>query len=338
MRVGIVGAGVMGQVHAAAWAETAAELVGVASVDTEAAQALASRYGVRAFNSYEALLEATDVVDLCVPSDLHCAMTLEAAEAGVHVVCEKPIALSIADAERMIRVCEGAGVRLFIAMVLRFFPQYRAAQRTASAGELGRLGVVRLKRLAYPPQGANNWFADPHRSGGMLVDLLLHDFDYACWLAGPVERVFAKSIRAATENSLEQVGSEAARDYALVTLRHEGGAMTLVEGGWANPPGVFRTGFDIAGSEGLLEWRSEDAETIRPYLMAPPTAAARVGVLRSATSDPYAAEIRHVYEALTNNEPFRVTPEEALGALRVALAAKRSLATGRPVAPSEVAS
>lgn len=116
--------------------------------------------------------------------------------------------------------------------------------------------------------------------------------------------------------------------------------MTLVEGGWANPLGVFRTGFDIAGSEGLLEWRSDDSETIRPYLSATSAVeAAKVGVPRSVLAeDPYTSEIKHVYEALEHDQPFLVTPEASLAALRVALAARRSLATGRPVAPAEVVS
>lgn len=195
MRVGIVGAGTMGRVHAAAWSQTEAELVGVTALEPTSSAALAERYRARAFASYEELLREVDVVDLCVPTDLHCAMTLRAAAAGKHVVCEKPLALSLSDGERMIGACEAAGVRLFVAMVVRFFPQYALAARAVQALELGTLGVLRLKRVSYPPQVLDNWFADPARSGGMLVDLMIHDLDYARWLAGPVTRIFAKSVR-----------------------------------------------------------------------------------------------------------------------------------------------
>jgi myo-inositol 2-dehydrogenase/D-chiro-inositol 1-dehydrogenase len=343
MRVGVVGVGTMGRVHAAAWSQTEAELVGFTALDAAAAAALAARYRARAFASFEALLREVDVVDLCVPTDLHCAMTVRAAEAGKHVVCEKPLALSVSDGERMIRACEAAGVRLFVAMVVRFFPQYALAARAVQASELGSLGVLRLQRVSYPPQVLDNWFADPERSGGMLVDLMIHDFDYARWLAGPVTRVFAKSVRTQRRfcSALPGDGAEGVpADYALVTLRHEGGTMSLIEGGWAHPPGVFRTSFDLAGSSGVLEWRSEDTETIHPYLR--PTADGRgvpeVGIPSSALlEDPYTAEIRHVCDALLNDKPFLVTASEALEALRLALAARRSLETGRPVHPEEVA-
>lgn len=346
MRVGIVGVGTMGRVHAAGWSRTGAELVGFTSADHAATAALAEPYGARAFATYEDLLREVDVVDLCVPTDLHCAMTVRAAEAGKHVVCEKPIALSLEDGRRMIRACEAAGVRLFVAMVVRFFPQYAAAARTVRAGELGALGVLRLKRVSYPPQVLDNWFADPARSGGMLVDLMIHDLDYARWLAGPVARLFAKSVRSSREGAyggaLGDGLADGLADYALVTLRHEGGAMSLIEGGWAHPPGVFRTGFDLAGETGVLEWRSEDAETVRPYLLpvtdTEGTGVAKVGTpLSTLLEDPYTSEIKYVYDALLNDKPFLVTAEEALEALRLALAARRSLQTGGPVAVQEVA-
>jgi len=330
MRVGVVGVGTMGRVHAAGWSRTGAELVGFVSTDDAATAELAERYSARAFGTFEELLAEVDVVDLCVPTDLHCEMTMQAAAAGKHVVCEKPIALSVGDGQRMIRACEEAGVRLFVAMVVRFFPQYLLAARTVQAGGLGDLGVLRLTRVSYPPQVLDNWFADERRSGGMMVDLMIHDFDYARWLAGPVTRVFAKSVRT--------VHLDARGDYALVTLRHEGGAMTLVEGGWANPPGVFRTGFDLGGSKGLLEWRSDDTELLRPFLLpAEGGEVAKVGTPLSVLSeDPYTTEIKHVYDALTNDTPFLVTPEEALEALRLALAARRSLETSCPVIPEEI--
>lgn len=331
MRVGIVGAGTMGAMHAAAWAQTGAKLVGVHSL--RGGPELAHRYGAKVFERFEELLQAVDVADLCVPTDLHPAMTVQAAEAGKHVVCEKPLALTMADGEAMIAACERAGVRLFIAMVVRFFPQYRAAQQLVADGRLGALGVLRLRRAAYQPhKEVDNWFLDEARSGGMVVDLMIHDFDYARWLAGPVTRIYAQSARARVPSS--------SGDYALVTLRFASGAMAIIEGGWANPPGVFRTGFDLAGTAGLIEWSSDDTATIRTFLQqsSAPAAAARpersegVGLpLAPLLEDPYTTQIKHVYRAITTGEPFAVTPQDSLEALRLALAARESLQTGRVV-------
>ncbi len=105
MRVGIVGAGSMGRAHAAGWRAAGAQIEGVVSKTGVSARALAEAHGACAFADLDALLAEVDVVDLCVPSDLHHPMTLRAAAAGKHVVCEKPIALSVADAHEMIAAC-----------------------------------------------------------------------------------------------------------------------------------------------------------------------------------------------------------------------------------------
>jgi myo-inositol 2-dehydrogenase / D-chiro-inositol 1-dehydrogenase len=330
MRVGMVGSGVMGAVHAQAWLEADAQVVAVHSASLESALGLAAQYGARVCSSLAELLEHVDVVDLCVPTHLHHAMTLEAARAGKHVVCEKPMSLEIADARAMIRACDQAGVRLFIAHVLRFFPQYRAARDAVQSGQIGNLGVMRLKRAAYQPRvSGENWFLDTQKSGGMILDLMVHDFDYARWLGGPVARVFAKAARASR--------ADAPTDYALVTLEFESGAMAQIEGGWAYPAGVFRTGFDLAGSSGLIEWSSDNTNTIKSFLEPTNSSVAEVGLpLSILAEDPYVTQIKHVKHALEADSEFLVTPVEALEALRIGLAAKRSLETGRSVSLSEV--
>ncbi|MCA9838116.1 MAG: Gfo/Idh/MocA family oxidoreductase [Trueperaceae bacterium] len=325
MKVGIIGAGTMGNAHAKGWQKSGAEFVGVSAKNKESAKQLAETYGIKAYDNHQDLLEAVDIIDLCVPSDLHKDMVLEAARAKKHIICEKPIALTLEDAEAMIAACNKAGVRLFIAMVVRFFPQYRAAKAAIDAGQLGELGVIRLKRIGYQPLGDEAWFTDDKRSGGMIVDLMLHDLDYARSIAGEVKRVYAKSIRSTV--------NDAPGDYALITLGFESGAMALIEGGWAYPPGFFRTGIDIAGSEGLIEWQSDDSQTIKPFLKPQErTKVARVGIPSSSIAeDPYVTEIKHAYEAIRDNKPFLVSPEDGLEALRLALAAKESLKTGQVV-------
>lgn len=326
MRIGLVGTGSMGYVHAGGWRKAGAKLVGIVSQSSETAARLADEYGATVFDSYEELLTAVDIVDLCVPTDLHRDMAIQAAQAGKHIFCEKPIALSVEDARAMISACTKAGVRLFVGMVVRFFPQYREAQKLVQAGQLGDLGVIRLKRVAYVPrEGQTSWFADESRSGGMLVDLMVHDIDYARSLAGEVSRVFAKSVK--------QHNPDALGDYALVTLRFENGAMALIEGGWAYPLGVFRTGLDIAGSKGVIEWASDQTEPIHTFLKPTEQDIAQVGLPPTTLAeDPYTTEIKHFCAALEQGHPFDVSPEDATAALNIALAARESLRTGRSVA------
>jgi predicted dehydrogenase len=329
MRVGIVGAGSMGNVHAPAWkhlANQGVELVGIHAARADSAKALAAQYGTKVYSSYESLLADVDIIDLCVPTDLHRAMTIEAAEAGKHVICEKPIALTVEDGQAMIAACEKAGVRLFIAQVLRFVSQYASAQQVVAAGQVGKPAVIRLTRAAYQPRKAvDNWFTDESRSGGMILDLMIHDYDYARWLAGDVIRVFAKSVRA--------IRPDAPGDYALATLRFASGAIAHIEGGWAYPPGFFRTSIDIAGTGGLLEWSSDTSEPIHTHLaVQPKQEAAEVGLPPSLEAEtPFDIEIRHFYDAVVNKTTFSVTPRDALAALQIGLAVRESLQTGRAV-------
>jgi predicted dehydrogenase len=329
MKVGIVGLGLMGQVHLEAWRVAGANVVALHDSNTSRAQTLASRYNSTS-SSLEALLEQVDVVDICLPTPHHKDTVLQAASAGKHVVCEKPLALTLEDATAMLQACQAAGVRLFIAHVVRFFDQYRVAAQALARGELGKLGTLRLKRAAYQPaKDGDNWFLDESRSGGVVLDLMVHDFDVANWFAqvsgaGRVTRVFARSSRTQDPN--------AKGDVVLCTLRFESGAIAHLEGAWAYPPGIFRTGFDVAGSDGVLEWRSDDSGSVQSFLPAQSKSIAAVGLpVVSGGQDPYQSQIKHVKQALESGEEFAVTAQDALLALQLGLAARASLQSGQVV-------
>jgi predicted dehydrogenase len=321
MRVGIVGAGTMGAVHAAAWRAIGAELVGCTSLHAGQREAFTREHGGRAFPDLAELLRSVDIVDVCAPTAAHKSIVLQAADAGKHITCEKPIALSIEDATEMIEACDR--VRFFVGMVVRFFPQYRLARELIAKGELGRLGVIRLKRVSYPPQVLeDNWFVDEQRSGGMIVDLMIHDLDYAHWLAGDVERIYALRGRSGTGPA----------EYTQTTVRFKSGAMALIEGGWANPPGVIRTAIDISGSAGVIEWNSDQTPTVRTFFPQSATKTTAVGLpVGGLTEDPYTAELRHAYEAILFERPFEITATDAMESLRMALAVKESVNEKRPV-------
>ncbi|HEX4200480.1 MAG TPA: Gfo/Idh/MocA family oxidoreductase, partial [Chthoniobacterales bacterium] len=194
MRVGIIGTGTMGEVHAAAWQAIGVHLAGCSSSNSAQAEAFAKRYNIHNFASYPELLSNVDIVDICTPTTSHKPLVLAAAKAGKHVICEKPIALTLEDGQTMIDACRG--VRFFIGLVLRFFSHYRSAKQLVAAGRIGKPGVLRLKRGSYVPQNPEAWYFNDALSGGMVVDLMIHDFDYVRWLAGEVERVFALKTQA----------------------------------------------------------------------------------------------------------------------------------------------
>jgi myo-inositol 2-dehydrogenase/D-chiro-inositol 1-dehydrogenase len=324
-RVGLVGAGLMGTLHAASWAQTPARLVAVHAKNRDQAGKLAQQHDAQAAGSLETLLDAVDVVDICTPTHRHHEMVLAAAAAGRHIVCEKPLARTPKQAEEMVAACERAGVRLLVAHVVRFFPEYAQAKSIVDRGEIGHVGVVRLKRVSSRPGWAtDNWLFDAEKSGGMMLDLMIHDFDYARWVAGEVESVFARSIG--------NIRPDALTDYALVIMRHTNSALSHVEGGWAYPAGMFRTSLEIAGDQGLIEHPVGSSVPLGIYLKQSGDGKKGGEVPASPLlENPYATEIKHFYEVIVHDAAPRVTAKDGLAALKIAFAAIESAKTGQRV-------
>jgi predicted dehydrogenase len=326
MKVGIIGVGFMGSTHAAGWAETDAQIVGFLAETPQEAQPLAEQYGAPVYTDLGALLEDSDVIDICTPTHLHHPVAMQAAAAGKHIVCEKPLARSLDQARQMLVACKSAGVQLLVAHVVRFFPEYALAKAAVQDGQIGKPGVLRLSRGSFrPKKPAGNWFLDEAKSGGILLDLMIHDFDYARWIAGEVESVFAQKV------TTQHPG--ASIDYGLAILKHTSGALSHIAGAWAYPPPTFRTHIELAGDGGLIEFDSADTAPILNLIARPSAGAPDVGLPSSPTSEsPYTTQIKEFYRVLSGGGPLRVTAEDGLAAVQIALAAIQSAATGQAVA------
>jgi len=325
MKIGIIGTGFMGSTHAASWAATPATISGFVSATPETAQPLATQYNAPVFATLEAMLPHVDVVDICAPTHLHYELTLQAAAAGKHIICEKPLARTLAQAQAMITACQTAGVKLLVAHVVRFFPEYAQAKATVARGEIGQPAVIRLTRGTFRPKKAqDNWFVDFEKSGGMMLDLMIHDFDYARWVAGEVESVFAKNI--------SSHHPEAPIDYGLAILKHRNGVISHIEGSWAYPPPLFRTRFEIAGAHGWLEFDSSKTAPIIRHLHAQQTDIPDVPLPSSPLHEsPYTTQIKAFYHALLHDAPLPVSAADGFAALQIALAALESTQTGQAV-------
>lgn len=333
MRIGIIGTGAMGTTHAQAWQKSPATVTGVVSKSFDSAQAFGRGWGAKPYSSLEEMLPHIDVLDICTPTHLHREMTLAAAAAGVHIICEKPLARTVAQAEEMLATCQAAGVKLLVAHVVRFFPEYALAQRHIAAGAIGEPAVIRLKRGGFQPKKpGDNWFVDLERSGGMMLDLMIHDFDFARWIGGEVETVYARSIR--QEKLTDAV------DHALVILTHANGTISHVEGSWAYPAPLFRTRFEIAGSHGLIQHDSDQMAAIvshRHPLENDTDSRPDVPIPASPLhQDPYTVQLNAFYDHLTEDRPIPVIAEDGLAALKIGLAALKSAQTGLPVTLEEV--
>jgi predicted dehydrogenase len=326
MKVGIVGVGSMGTTHAAGWAETPAEIVGFAAETQQEAGNISIQYSTKVYPTLEAMLPDVDVVDLCSPTHLHYEMALKAAAAGKHIICEKPLARTTRQAREIVMACQKAGVQLLVAHVVRFFPEYALARSAVAEGQIGKPGVIRLHRGSYrPKKPAGNWFLDEVKSGGILMDLMIHDYDYARWVAGDVETVSARRV---TERHLD-----APVDYGLVILSHRSGALSHIAGAWAYPPPTFRTHLEIAGDGGLIEFDSERTAPIQNFILKTAGSDAPDVALPSSpvSESPYTTQIKEFYSALAEGQSARVSATDGLAAVQIAEAAIQSAHSGQPV-------
>ncbi|MGG4034940.1 Gfo/Idh/MocA family oxidoreductase [Paenibacillus cisolokensis] len=321
----LIGAGTMGSTHAAAYgAMPDVRVAGIVDIRRDQAEAVAGPLGARVFASYEeaaAALERIDVVDVCVPTFLHETYCLKAAADKKDIICEKPLAGSRESALAIMEACRQHGVRLYVGHVLRFFPEYERAKALVEAGAIGEAGVVRTSRVGPFPNAWNDWYADLSKSGGTLLDLIIHDFDFLRWCFGEVERVYAKGLR----------GRELSRmDYSLVTLRFRSGVIAHVEGSWAHE--AFTMRFEIAGRSGIIDYDSGKDKPLVVHTRGGRQGAQGVSVPESPLHrNPYYRELRHFIDCMeTGREPL-VTAEDALAAVDIALMAAESLRTGQPV-------
>jgi predicted dehydrogenase len=328
-KIGLIGAGGMAGTHARAYANLPnATLVGVTAAHPETAQALAAAHGARVYDSLETLWEAErpDIIDVCSPTPFHEEYVLRAAELGPRgVIVEKPMARTVDGCRRMMAACERAGVPLFVAHVLRFFPEFAAAKEQVDAGAVGTPAAIRTRRGGPYPRGIDDWFGNVTWSGGVILDLMIHDLDWLRWTFGEVERVFAKSI-AAGDGTVD-------KDFALVTLRFRSGAMAHVEGTWADPGG-FKVGFEIAGDSGLLEYNFNQPSGVAFTSVSTVEEGARAGVVipeNPTGRNPYQEEIAHFLRCLETGEQPIITPRDGLEAVRICEAAIESARTGRVV-------
>jgi predicted dehydrogenase len=321
----------MGGVHAQGYAGFAsANLVAVCDPRLEAAQALANVHNAAAYTDVDTMLSEVkpDVVDVCVPTPYHCETVCRLASAGLKgIIVEKPMARSVEECERMTAACAESGTRLFVAHVLRFFPEFVTARTQVLSGAVGRPCAVRTKRGGAFPRGWDDWYGDLGRSGGLVLDLIIHDFDWLRWTFGEVDRVFARGASHGSANG--SVGM----DYALVTLRFQSGVIAHVEGTWADPSG-FKVAFEIAGDNGMLEYNFNQpaSQPLTTARKQPPGAPAAVAVPENPTAaSPYQLELEHFADCILNGAEPRITPQDGLEAVRIAIAACESMRTGSPV-------
>ena len=325
--LGVVGCGRMGAIHARTIVSDvpAARLVAVADVDVGRAQQLAAELGIdAALGSAAALAARPDVngVIIAVSSDRHLEAVRQVAAAVRGILCEKPLALTMPETLSAIAAADEAGVRLQVGFMRRFDPAYRRAARRLIAGEIGR--PIVFKSLQFDPGPPPLAYADPAMSGGIHVDMGIHDYDLARWLmADEVVEVHAWGAALAYPE-LASVGDV---DSAVVNLRFSRGAIGSIELARSSLSEDVRT--EIVGERGTI---AIGRRPLAPTSGEPDSEAGGWGSGPLRFERAYAAEIRAFVRAIAGGRPVDVGGADAVAALRVALAADRSMRERRPIA------
>lgn len=320
LTVGILGAGGMGAVHARHYARMADVRLVFHDPNPEQSKSFQDRFGAEPISSTDDLIARADVVDLCLPTPLHVSEGLKAIAAGRALFVEKPLAGSLEDGARLVEAAEQANVPLMPGQVVRFFPEFATGRRLVGQGAVGTPAAARVRRGGGAPRGLDRWFLDHSKSGGILLDLAVHDFDWLRWTLGEVKRVYSRSVTAKAGQGV---------DYALTTMTFDSGCVAHVENTWMDPSGG-RAAFEIAGSDGLIQYDSRNAATLRTHVEGKTMSEAPL----LPGDDPYFNELRSFVDAVQTGRPTPVTGRDGLMALSIALAARESALTDRVVRPA----
>jgi myo-inositol 2-dehydrogenase/D-chiro-inositol 1-dehydrogenase len=331
-RVGVIGAGRIGVVHARTMSRIPGfEVLAVADPVVAAAQRLAAELGIpKATADYREILAdpAIDAVLVCSSTDTHADIVIEAAAAGKHIFCEKPVDLSLEKVDRALAAVAAAGVTFQVGFNRRFDPDFKRIRDLLAAGTLGAPHLLRIaSRDPNPPSPA---YAAV--SGGMFLDMTIHDFDMARYLMGcEVEEIYV----AAAVLVDPAIGAAGDVDTALITLRFENGALGTIDN---SRKAVF--GYDqrveVLGSKGMAANRNHGPDTVVVSGAAHIEESLPLNFFMERYVPSFEAEIRAFADAVSTGTTPPVGGEDGRQALLLGLAAKRSWKENRPVRLAEV--
>ena len=334
VRLGLIGAGRMGKVYAEtlAFGVPDVNIAAVAEPSSDALNEVMKRYRIpHGYNDYRELLDSKeiDAVIVATPTGTHARVVMDAAAAGKHIFCEKPLSQNLRECGEAIRCVKDAGVKLQMGFMRRFDPAYRDAYQKIKDGVIGE--PVMFKATSRDPKRTSLEFARRENSGGMIVDMGVHDFDLARWLMGAeVELVHSLGACLAFPE-LKDVGDI---DNAVVNLSFANNAVGNID---ISRNAVY--GYDIRtevlGTQGSLQigylqqtavlslTRQGVTHDTVPYFME-----------RFATA--YAEEVRVFVRHIVDDTAPDVTGEDARAATAIGIAATRSLDESRPIKLSEI--
>jgi len=297
-----------------------ARLAAVADDDEARGREMADRFGANYYASYEALLgSGVDAVVICTENARHRQMTLLAAAAGKHVLCEKPLATNVVDAMAMVAACKQAGVQLMTAFPCRFHPAMQRVKALVDEGKIGRILAIRGTNRGRNPGG---WFIELEKSGGgAVMDHTVHVTDLIRWLTGAeVSEVYAEIGNLINHGAFEDVG--------FLTLQLDNGVFATLDSSWSRPKAYPFWGdvtLEVVGEAGVISMNMF-AQNLVLY-------SDKAGCVQWANwgSNMDLGLVRAFVDAIESGTPVPITGEDGLKAVEAVAAAYRSADKVAPV-------
>lgn len=333
LRFGVIGAGRIGKIHAENLATRipGAVVAAIADVAPNAAQELAARLHVPAAEAdYHALLSdpSIDAVAICSSTDTHARIVIEAAEAGKHIFCEKPIHLDLEKIDAALDAVQKAGVKLQIGFNRRFDPNFRKVRTMVAEGKIGTPHIIRItSRDPAPPP-----LSYVKVSGGIFLDMTIHDFDMARYLSGSeVEEVYT----AAAVMVDPAIGEAGDVDTAIITLRFANGAIGTIDNSRKAVYGYDQR-VEVFGSDGMIQAHNNTPDRDVYFNAEGVHSAKPLYFFLERYMDSFVAEMKEFVQSVRDDTDTPVTGIDGRIPVVIGMAAKKSYLEHRPVKLSEI--
>jgi myo-inositol 2-dehydrogenase/D-chiro-inositol 1-dehydrogenase len=333
LKVGIIGAGRIGSLHAKSicYNVPTAKVVGITDVFAENAKKVAAELGIeKVYADYKEMLADPEVeaVLVCSSTDTHADIAIEAAKAGKHIFCEKPVDLTPSKVEAVIAAVKEAGVKLQVGFNRRFDHNFANIRKMVNDGKIGDVHIVKITSRDPEPPSAQYAAV----SGGMFIDMTIHDFDMACFMAGSeVTEVYANAT-CLVDPAIGEAGDV---DTAIISLKFANGAIGVIDNSRRAAYGYDQR-VEVFGSKGAAV-ASNDTPTNVVYMGADGVVSDKpLYFFLERYMQSFRDEMLQFVDAVLEDKPVPATGVDGLNAILIALAAKKSVAEGRPVLISEI--
>jgi myo-inositol 2-dehydrogenase/D-chiro-inositol 1-dehydrogenase len=333
LKLGVIGTGRIGKVHIATLVQSVpqAEVVAIADIDIKSAETTAKAFGITSvFTNYLDVINHPEVeaVVICSPTDTHAKYIIDAAKAGKHIFCEKPVDLSLEVIEGSLEAVKKAGVKLMVGFNRRFDPNFSKIKQLVTEGKIGDPHILKItSRDPAPPPAEYSAV-----SGGMFMDMTIHDFDMARYITGSeVIEVYTKAC-VLVDPAIGKAGDV---DTAIITLTFANGAIGVIDNSRKAVYGYDQR-VEIFGSKGMVCADNNYPENHRYFSGDGVHGSLPLNFFMDRYLEAYTNEMKIFCDAVINNLQLPVSGNDGLMSVAIALAAKKSHLEQRPVKLSEI--